>query len=140
MRTTALLTFMLAAAACTPRPAPGDGGPAPLVSSLQVRPGDGEVELTLQVTNPSDQPVELTFPTGQSFDFVVQRDGRELWRWSADRMFTQAMRSTTLAPGETVTHQATWHPPADLRGELVARGMLAVAGDRVEQGAVFRLP
>lgn len=118
-----------------------DGGSGPLVSSLQVETSADSVRFVLQVTNASAAPVGLEFSSGQSFDFVVSRDGAELWRWSADRMFTQALRSETLAPGETRTYEAAWRPPAaDTRGELVARGFLTARGATAEQQTRFRLP
>ncbi|MBV9774512.1 MAG: hypothetical protein JO040_11215, partial [Gemmatimonadetes bacterium] len=103
---------------------PGQVRSGTLVSSLQVQPTRDSVRFVLQVTNAGTQPMALDFSSGQSFDFVVQQDGRELWRWSGDRMFTQALRSETLAAGETRTFSATWNPPAGLHGELVATGFL----------------
>lgn len=116
----------------------GATGDGPLVSSLQVEATDPEVFFTLQVTNTSAEPVRLTFPTGQSFDFVVLDRGRELWRWSADQMFTQAFRTEVLPPGETRRYQASWRPPAGLSGQFTARGVLTAQEPR-EQAAVFQL-
>lgn len=137
----ALAILLAGTSACAPRgtvsQTPAGG---PLVSSLQVEPSADSVRLVLQVTNAQDAPVELEFRSGQSFDFVVLQGERELWRWSADRMFTQALRSETLAPGETRTYTASWAPPAGLRAELVARGFLTAAGHRAEQQSHFRIP
>lgn len=146
--TTLSLPLVLAAvAACTSqhlnaeRPAVSEQARAgALVSSLQVEPSADGVRFLLQVTNGGTQPMALQFSSGQSFDFVVTQDGRELWRWSADRMFTQALRSETLAPGETRTFSATWNPPAGVHGELVASGFLTARGQRAEQQTRFRLP
>jgi hypothetical protein len=139
----ALLLLVAAAWGCAP-PASVAGGssPGPLISSLQVRTGNGEVRFTLQVTNTGNQPLDLLFPTGQSFDFTVRRraGGQELWRWSADMMFTQAFRSQTLAPDSTLRFEESWRPPAGLTGEFTARGVLTVQEHRVEQEAFFRLP
>lgn len=128
-------------AACAPRgPMPDTAGTGPLVSSLQVESFPDSVRFVLQVTNTGDSPVELTFPSGQSFDFVVLDGEREVWRWSAERMFTQALRTETLPAGETRAYQATWNPPPGLSGELMARGWLTAQGARAEQQAHFRLP
>lgn len=138
---TSLALALAAVAACAAAGVPAAGGETgPLVSSLQVETSSDSVRFVLQVTNASDAPVELEFPSGQSFDFVVARGGAELWRWSADRMFTQAIRNETLAPGETRTYEAAWRPPAGTAGELVARGFLATRGAPAEQRARFRLP
>lgn len=97
------------------------------------------MRLILTVTNASAAPVDLAFRSGQSFDFVVLRNEQELWRWSGDQMFTQAIRDETLAAGETLTYEATWRPPAGTGGELVARGILTTQNP-VQQETVFRLP
>src|SRR5688500_15643838 len=65
----------------------------PLASSLDVRVADG-VRFTLHVTNRGGRNLELMFPSGQTHDFVVlDAAGKQLWRWSEGRMFTQAMQS-----------------------------------------------
>lgn len=145
-----LLACGLLAAACT-RPLPRDGmAPPPsapqaaqpeLVSSLRVQAGD-TVVFTLQVTNSSSAPVVFTFPTGQSFDFIVRPAGAgaEVWRWSGDRGFTQAVQTLTLAPGATWTYGARWTPPPGTRGELTAVGRLTSSDRPVERTATFRLP
>ncbi|MHB9027537.1 MAG: BsuPI-related putative proteinase inhibitor, partial [Candidatus Latescibacterota bacterium] len=52
--------------------------------------------------------VSITFPTGQSYDFIVSRDNSEVWRWSTDRFFTQAIREATIAAGNSLTFTETW--------------------------------
>jgi hypothetical protein len=139
------LVGLAAVAACaaqrtTSPDAAGQAG-APLVSSLQVEQYDDSVALTLQVTNASAAPVALTFPTGQSYDFLVEHAGREVWRWSGDQIFTQAIRIETLAPGQTERFQATWHPaPGESTKDFTAVGFLTAQEYRGEQRARFRLP
>ena len=146
MQTRSFSALLLLAAAvwgCAPPPGTGGGAPGtPLVSSLQVRTGPGEVRFTLQVTNTGDRPVELVFPTGQSYDFAVlpRAGGNEVWRWSSDRMFTQAVRSRTIAPDSTLRFEESWRSPAGLAGEFTARAVLAAPQHEVRQEAVFRLP
>jgi hypothetical protein len=141
-----LLDILLAAVlagtfACTPGGTMSQAsGTGPLVSSLQVETRGDSVRFLLQVTSTATEPVTLTFPSGQSADFMVLQGDRELWRWSADRMFTQAIRTETLAPGETRSYEAVWTRPAGVRGELVARGVLSAREHRVEQQSHFRLP
>ncbi len=134
------LAAALSAACAAAGTAPAARGADPLVSSLQVAAFADSVSFALQVTNAGSAPVELEFPSGQTHDFVVSRAGVELWRWSADRVFTQALRSDRLAPGETRAFEGSWRVPAGTGGELVARGFLTAAGRRAEQRAAFRLP
>lgn len=69
---------------------------------LQVRAG-APMQFVLRVTNTGRKQTELRFPDGQTHEFVV-RDAaeREVWRWSAGRMFTQALRTRAIDGGETV--------------------------------------
>jgi hypothetical protein len=88
---------------------------------------DDDVSFTLTVTNPTTEHVELTFRNGQTADVVVRADGvgdeagvgagdgelhDVVWRWSDGRMFTQAIRTETLAPGEQAREEMTWEDPA----------------------------
>jgi hypothetical protein len=140
-----LLAALSLAAACTPLPPAS--GPAPtadapeLVTSVGVQTQGDTVLLSLQITNPSAVPVAFTFPTGQTYDFAVRgAGGAEVWRWSADRGFTQAVQSLTLAPGATWRFGERWAPPAGLRGEFTAVGRLVSSDHPVERTATFRLP
>ncbi|MBI1897984.1 MAG: hypothetical protein HYS04_15850, partial [Acidobacteria bacterium] len=63
-------------------------------------PGAGMIA-RLRVRNSTGHPVQLNFPTGQSFDFVIRNEAGDIvQRWSEGKFFTQALRSETLAPGE----------------------------------------
>lgn len=132
---------VLGLAACTGHEAAGlAGGNAPLLASVKATPAADSVRFVLQVTNTGTSPVRLRYPSGQSFDFSVTRDGREVWRWSADRMFTQALRDATLAPGETLQFEAGWRPDAGLpAGEYTVTGELT-AEPGARQRTTFRLP
>jgi hypothetical protein len=142
------LAVAAAFAACSPPPpenprgtaSPAPQGGEPLASSLQVAPAGDSVSFVLQVTNAGPAPVALTFPTGQSFDFAVSRDGREVWRWSADRSFTQAVREESIAAGETRRYEASWRPPAGTHGALAARGWITARQVRAERSTGFALP
>jgi len=149
IRSIAVFSAVLLAAACAPAPSTGESGtPAPrqdrpeetLVTSLSVQPARDTVRLTLQVTNAAAVPVTLSFTSGQTYDFAVERGGETLWRWSADRSFMQALRDETLAPGETRTYTEAWHPGAATAGEFIARGWLTSSSHPVERTAAFHLP
>ncbi|HVG45201.1 MAG TPA: BsuPI-related putative proteinase inhibitor [Longimicrobium sp.] len=138
-------------AACTPpgaqAPAPaagsdaGGGGAGPLVSTLSVEPTADSVRLLLQVTNATQGPLTLQFRSGQSYDFTVSDEGRPLWTWSHEMMFTQALRSETLAAGETRAYSETWRPTPAQRGRLLtATARLVSTSHPVERTQTFRLP
>lgn len=94
-----------------------------LDSHLDVSVADGVVAFAFSVENTGTKPVELTFRSGKRADVVVSEDGVEVWRWSRGRLFTQALRTEALAPGESVTQEMTWDDPRT--GEYTAEGSLA---------------
>ncbi|HEX9936396.1 MAG TPA: BsuPI-related putative proteinase inhibitor [Longimicrobium sp.] len=145
----ALAAMALFAAACRPpvanAPAPTSGDAAgaggPLIVTLQTDAAADSVRFTLQVTNTSQQPVALQFSSGQSYDFSVSDGGTVLWRWSEDMGFTQALRTETLAPGQTRSWSEAWRPARLPAGRvLVATGRLTSTSHPVERTQTFRLP
>ena len=150
-----LLCAAALALACTPggpnRPAPTDSAAAAarqadssrtemLASSLDVNVAGGNVRLVFHVTNRADRVVEITFSSGQRYDFaVLDSAGREVWRWSADRMFTQAVETRQLAPNETLTFDEPWSA-GGRTGRFTAVGQLRSTDFPVEQRVEFTLP
>jgi hypothetical protein len=120
--------------------AEGAAADGALVGSLEVEPSAAAVRFVLRVENRGAGPVEVTFPSGQDYDFVVLQDGREVWRWSEDRMFTQALREERLAAGEAWTFEEVWRPSPGMAGEFEVVGRLASSDRAVEQAEGFRLP
>lgn len=133
-----VVSLALLLAGCTAAAVAPSAG-APLASSLQAEPRADTVTFVLQVTNVEEHPVVLDFASGQEYDFAVLRDGRELWRWSAGRMFTQAVHADTLAPGETRTYRAGW-VPGTVQGDLTVRGELRSGSHTVAEEIGFRVP
>ena len=85
------------------------------------------VQLTLAVTNPGLAPISLTAPSSQLYDFAVLRDGSEVWRWSADKMFLTVLTQLTISPGETRTFTERWDQ-RDRDGRPVDPGHYEVLG------------
>jgi hypothetical protein len=57
------------------------------------------VRLTLRSSHPD--PLQLVFPSGQSFDVKIYNDrGEIVYTWSADKLFAQVFRTETFGPGE----------------------------------------
>lgn len=142
MRGAGGILVLLAASACAPVSNGGGEAEMPeLLPSVQVTTANDSVEFVLQVTNTTDAPVALTFPSGQSYDFVVyDATGREVWRWSAEQMFTQAVRDETVAPGETRTYSEVWVPAPGTTGTFEVEGVLTVSNREVRQRTGFRVP
>ncbi len=77
-----------------------------------------QVTLKLRVSNPLDQALKLTFPSGKLFDFfalpasqkavgTVSPEAR-VWDWADDKAFTQSIVHKTLAAGAVVEYEVQW--------------------------------
>ena len=54
----------------------------------------------MTVRNSTTVPLVLNFPSGQRFDLVIRNTNREeVFRWSANKLFTQALGTIELSPG-----------------------------------------
>jgi hypothetical protein len=113
---------------------------AQLQMDLTAEAMGGGAHFVMTITNAGGEPVEVIFASGQSYDFEVRQGGATLWRWSEDRMFTQAMREERLAPGERWTFEEMWQAPAGASGGFEVVGSLTSANRPLEQVAQFRLP
>ena len=116
---------------------PRSDGP-PVASSLNVRV-NSDVSFAFHITNNAAKRLELTFPSGQTHEItVLDSAGREVWRWSEGRLFTQALQNRVLEASETVTYQATWKPPR--AGHYTAVASLRSVNHPLEQRIDFDLP
>jgi hypothetical protein len=152
MHTRLVITLLIGSAiafACGPRshsseaaarkPSADSTTGKPIATSLDVQVND-EVHFTFHLTNNADDRLELVFPSGQTHDIVVSDSaGREVWRWSAGRMYTQSLQNRVLEPSETVSYAARWKP-ASLEGKFVAEALLASNSHPVRQRVEFSLP
>jgi hypothetical protein len=142
----ALLVPALFAYACGPRPPakethvrkPGNTAQA-LAAKLDVAVANG-VHLAFHVSNEASKAVELNFPSGHTHDFVVtDTTGREVWKWSEGRLFTQAMQNKVLGREESVAYRADWNPGA-LHGTYIAVVSLRSENHPMEQRVRFDIP
>lgn len=106
-----------------------------LVSTLAVSVKNG-VAMDFRVVNEGTKKVEVNFPNGQTHDVVVvDSTGREVWRWSKGRMFTQTLQNKVLHSSDSLDFDAEWHnPPA---GKYTAIATLASENFPVEKRAQF---
>ena len=55
----------------------------------------------MTIRNDTNFHLRLNFPSGQRFDLVIRHSsGRNVYRWSATRLFTQETGTLELSPGE----------------------------------------
>lgn len=81
-------------------------------------------EMVARVTLKASEPIQLTFPSGQNTDLRIYNErGESVYIWSADKLFSQAVREVTIQPGER-----SWVMQAPLSrlapGRYVAEGWL----------------
>lgn len=55
----------------------------------------------MELRNTSDADVRLTFGSGQPGEVVLSLDGAEVYRWSEEKVFTQAVKEVVVAAGES---------------------------------------
>lgn len=84
-----------------------------------------EVKISVTVTNKSLKPVELIFTSAQRYDFIVLKDGEEVWRWSSSKVFAMVLEPLLLKSGEKRTYTETWKPKDVTPGEYEMIGMVA---------------
>lgn len=62
-----------------------------------------QIRAGLVVKNISKRPKTLTFPNAQRVDVMVRSaDGRDLYRWAADKQFVESLGTSIVMPGEKV--------------------------------------
>lgn len=110
----------------TPNPVasarPRVGADRGVQSHVMVDTAQGTVRFAIEVANDSPRRVELAFPDGRTHDFAVyDTAGREVWRWSAGRLFTQAMQNRLLESRDAAVFQEEWTQPAPGHYLLVAQ-------------------
>ncbi|SDJ89879.1 BsuPI-related putative proteinase inhibitor [Natronorubrum texcoconense] len=95
---------------------------------------DGESELVtfaFTVINRGPESVDLQFSDACKAEFVVEEDGREVWRFSEGRMFAQMLSTDRLEAGAAETYEAEWTAPQPggyiVRAELQAREQVCAA-------------
>jgi hypothetical protein len=102
----------------------------PMTVVFTVRPARVDVgksvRLTLRMQNNSGRNVDLTFNSGQSYDFAITKGSKELWRWSDERSFTQEITTRSVEPFGTVTFAESW--TTEGAGDFVAHGEIKAQG------------
>jgi len=109
-------------------------------SKFAVDIAGNEVRFALNVKNVGKKHVELRFPNGKSYDFVVLDSlGREVWHWSNGRMFTQGMQNKQLGTGDVMHVSEAWQRPLQ-PGKYTAIATLNSSNYPVEERTDFTLP
>ena len=123
-----------------PQGTPRTASKSPIAAALDVRQEDAALHFALQVVNSGKKAIELTFPSGQTYDFVILDSlGAEVWRWGKGRLFTQALRNTMLSRGESISMTETWQAPSLKPGRYTAVALLKSVNFPVTERAEFEI-
>jgi hypothetical protein len=148
-----LFYFLAAAAlilACGPHAGHTDAAPpadpdalavndGSVAASTAVRVGNG-VRFTLRVTNLHDRALELRFPTAETHEFIVRDSaGRELWRSTQGKLYTQTLQNHLLGSHATLSYDDRWDG-GGLSGRFTAVARLRSANHPIEEQVEFVLP
>jgi hypothetical protein len=111
-----------------------------LSASVYVRATTSAVRIAMHVANTTKKRVEIVFPSGQTYDFVILDSlGREVWRWGNGRMFTQALRNKLLSGGEAMDLEETLNAPTLAPGRYIARALLTSENYPLVEQTAFTL-
>lgn len=81
---------------------------SPLSPTLDVQVED-DVHFEFNIINEGKKKLEIDFADGRTHDLVVLDTlGREVWRWSKGRLFTQAMMSKVLRTSDSLRYEESW--------------------------------
>lgn len=103
------------------------------------------VAFSLTARNASTETQTLTFNSSQNFDITATpiKDGvkvsNPVWRWSNDKLFTAALRSEKLLPGESKIWSAVWQGDDNL-GNFVTRGQYLLEAMVMANGGLKAAP
>lgn len=97
------------------------------------------VHFDFDVTNAGSRKVELLFNDGRTHDIVVIDSlGREVWRWSEGRMFTQTVQNKVLRADDTISFAESWTDATP--GSYVAVASMPSRNFPVEHRVAFVVP
>jgi hypothetical protein len=85
------------------------------------------IKFILTLTNPSTETIFLCFSSAKKYDFIVSKSGREVWRWSSGKLFSQVLLEKTLKPKEALQFTQAWEHK-DSKGASVPPGDYEVVG------------
>ena len=95
--------------------------------------------MNLDVRNNTKKMVELQFASGKTYEFVVtDAGGKEVWRWSAGRMFTQGMQNKLVKSRDVTTFSENWDAK-DMHGKFTATATLLSENHPVQESVEFEL-
>ena len=64
------------------------------------------LNIQFTLTNPTTEDMTITYPSGQTFDYqILDEAGENVYTWSANKSFIQALSDVTLAADEEIVYE-----------------------------------
>jgi hypothetical protein len=80
-----------------------------LETKLDAVQHENKINFIIKILNQGDQDAELTFTSGQRFEIVVtNKEGSEVYRYSINRSFIQAIETLPLPSGDKLVWEEEW--------------------------------
>ncbi|GGC74387.1 hypothetical protein GCM10007216_01240 [Thalassobacillus devorans] len=80
-----------------------------LAMHSEIKAENDRVTFQFSLENQGDEAYELGFTSGQKYEIVVKNDSdEEVYRFSEGQMFTQALETKTLEPGDSMSFEEEW--------------------------------
>jgi hypothetical protein len=122
------------------RRAAGDTAAMRIIPAFSVTHDAGALRFVLAIKNTGKKDVELAFPSGQAYDFaVLNAQGKDVYRWSAGRMFTQSRQNRMLDGGDTMAIEES-ATPGLAPGSYTAVATLHSSNFPMTERVAFTLP
>jgi hypothetical protein len=84
-------------------------GDTTVAAHVSVDTANGRVLFAIAIRNGTRRSVEISFPDSRTHDFtVLDSAGKQVWRWSEGRMFTQAMQNRLLGSRDSAVFDVAW--------------------------------
>ncbi|RBW69519.1 BsuPI-related putative proteinase inhibitor [Bacillus taeanensis] len=86
------------------------------------------LHITLLLQNNSSEDVKLTFSSGQQFEIIVLNDkNEEVYRFSKDKTFTQAIETKVLKEGSQMKWHDVWKTSNVQTGPYQIKGQITIS-------------
>jgi protein involved in sex pheromone biosynthesis len=109
---------------------------------VDVNVTEHQVKFIITLANHSNEMKKLEFPTSQKYEIIVtDGNAQEVYRYSAGKMFTQAIEYALIKQGESVQWEEIWEygnsMPGDYEVEVV---ILAHDDENLIHKSTVRIP
>jgi hypothetical protein len=117
-----------------------ENGELELMVDVNVR--NNQAEFIITVTNNSNEMKKLEFPTSQKFEIIIRDENQqEVYRYSAGKMFTQAIEYALIKPDESMQWEEIWEIKESKPGNYEAEvSILAHDTDKLVKTKSFQIP